>query len=145
MPETFNAFGYVRYMRSRGLWIAASCGVAAILALAGSMALPRQYTATARVVIEPPAGTDLRSAMAVSPIYLESLRTYEEFAVRSARQGVAADRVAEEAHPQGGDRAQYARHGDFGDAAGRAQGSGAGAVCGGVDGGVESLDDGAKR
>ena len=41
---------------------------------------PRQYTATARIVIEPPAGTDLRSAMAVSPIYLESLKTYEQFA-----------------------------------------------------------------
>ena len=39
-----------------------------------------QYTATARVVIEPPAGADLRAAMAVSPIYLESLKTYEQFA-----------------------------------------------------------------
>ena len=39
-----------------------------------------QYTATARIVIDPPAGTDLRAAMAVSPIYLESLRTYEQFA-----------------------------------------------------------------
>ena len=39
-----------------------------------------QYTATARIVIEPPAGADLRAAMAVSPIYLESLKTYEHFA-----------------------------------------------------------------
>jgi capsule polysaccharide export protein KpsE/RkpR len=42
--------------------------------------MTRQYTATARIVIEPPAGADLRSAMAVSPIYLESLKTYEHFA-----------------------------------------------------------------
>ncbi len=32
------------------------------------------------LVIEPPAGADLRAAMAVSPIYLESLKTYEHFA-----------------------------------------------------------------
>jgi uncharacterized protein involved in exopolysaccharide biosynthesis len=44
------------------------------------MLMRREYTANVRVVIEPPAGTDLRSAMAVSPIYLESLRTYEQFA-----------------------------------------------------------------
>jgi uncharacterized protein involved in exopolysaccharide biosynthesis len=42
--------------------------------------LTRQYTATARIVIEPPAGADPRSAMAISPIYLESLKTYEQFA-----------------------------------------------------------------
>lgn len=80
MAESFDAFRYVRYMRQRARWIAASCGIAVALALAVSMTLPRQYTATARIVIEPPAGTDLRSAVAVSPIYLESLRTYEHFA-----------------------------------------------------------------
>ncbi len=43
--------------------------------------MQRQYTATARILIEPPAGTDVRSATtAVSPIYLESLKTYESFA-----------------------------------------------------------------
>jgi capsular polysaccharide biosynthesis protein len=54
--------------------------VAVALALAASLILTREYTATARIVIEPPAGTDLRAAMAVSPIYLESLKTYEHFA-----------------------------------------------------------------
>ncbi len=80
MPESFDAFRYVRYMRQRAGWIALSCAVAMALALVVSLLLPRQYTATARIVIEPPAGTDLRSAVAVSPIYLESLRTYEHFA-----------------------------------------------------------------
>ena len=80
MAESFDAFRYVRYMQQRGRWIAVSCGIAVALALAVSLILPRQYTATARIVIEPPAGTDLRSAVAVSPIYLESLRTYEHFA-----------------------------------------------------------------
>jgi uncharacterized protein involved in exopolysaccharide biosynthesis len=61
--------------------IAASCVVAGGIALVVSLAMAREYTATARIVIEPPAGTDLRAAMAVSPIYLESLKTYEHFAL----------------------------------------------------------------
>ena len=80
MPESFDAFRYIGYMRSHWTWIGASCGIAVTIALVVSLILPRQYTATARIVIDPPAGADLRSAMAVSPIYLESLRTYEEVA-----------------------------------------------------------------
>ena len=80
MPDSFDAFRYIGYMRSRWRWIAASCGIAVALALAVTLFQTRQYTATARIVIEPPAGSDLRSAMAVSPIYLESLKTYEQFA-----------------------------------------------------------------
>jgi uncharacterized protein involved in exopolysaccharide biosynthesis len=78
-------------MRSRWRLIAASCGIAAILAAAFSFLQTRQYTATARIVIEPPAGSDLRAAMAVSPIYLESLRTYEQFAASDSlfRQSLA--------------------------------------------------------
>src|SRR5687767_12398948 len=80
MPETTDVFRYIRYLRLRWRWIASSCAMAAGIALAVSLAMPRQYTATARIVVEPPAGSDLRSAMAVSPIYLESLKTYEHFA-----------------------------------------------------------------
>ncbi len=80
MAESFDAFRYMSYLRSRWRWLAASCGTAAAIALLVSLLLPRQYTAIARIVIEPPAGTDLRAAVAVSPIYLESLRTYEQFA-----------------------------------------------------------------
>ncbi len=80
MAESFDAFRYVRYMRSRGLWIAASCGVACALAIGFTLVQVPEYTATTRLVIEPPAGTDLHSAMAISPIYLESLKTYEHFA-----------------------------------------------------------------
>src|SRR5262249_13258089 len=60
--------------------MAACCTAAVVIALAISLAMPREYTATARIVVEPPAGADLRAAMAVSPIYLESLKTYEHFA-----------------------------------------------------------------
>jgi uncharacterized protein involved in exopolysaccharide biosynthesis len=80
MAETFDVFRYMSYLRLRWRWIAATCAIAVTLAVGVTLALPKQYTATVRIVVEPPAGTDLRSAMAVSPIYLESLRTYEHFA-----------------------------------------------------------------
>lgn len=80
MPGAIDAFHYVSYMRSRWRLIAASCGIAGVLAVGVSLLQTREYTATARILIEPPAGSDLRAAMAVSPIYLESLRTYEEIA-----------------------------------------------------------------
>lgn len=51
-----------------------------MLALGVSLWRAKQYTATCRILIEPPAGTDIRSALGVSPIYLESLKTYEHFA-----------------------------------------------------------------
>jgi uncharacterized protein involved in exopolysaccharide biosynthesis len=80
MAAPIDAFRYVNYMRSRWRLIVASCGIAIVLATLFSLLQTRQYTAVARIVIEPPAGSDLRAAMAISPIYLESLRTYEEFA-----------------------------------------------------------------
>jgi len=75
-----EAFRYIGYVRLRWRFAAASCLTALVLATAVSLVLPREYTATARIIIEPPAGADPRSAMAVSPIYLESLKTYEHFA-----------------------------------------------------------------
>jgi uncharacterized protein involved in exopolysaccharide biosynthesis len=76
-PDAFRYFGYLRL---RWRFVAASCLIAVVLATAVSLLLPRQYTATARILIESPAGADPRSAVAVSPIYLESLKTYEHFA-----------------------------------------------------------------
>jgi uncharacterized protein involved in exopolysaccharide biosynthesis len=77
MPESFELFRYVDHLRRRWRVIAVACGVACGVALAGALITPRQYTATARLMIEPPAGADPRSATAVSPIYLESLKSYE--------------------------------------------------------------------
>jgi uncharacterized protein involved in exopolysaccharide biosynthesis len=85
MGESFDTFRYISYLRARWRWIALSAGVAVGLALAVSLAMTNQYTATARLLIEPPAGTDLRSAMAVSPIYLESLKTYEQVAASDSQ------------------------------------------------------------
>ena len=80
MAESLDLFRYISYLRFRWTWIAGSCAVAVALALGVSLAMPRQYTAAARIVIEPPAGMDPRAAVAVSPIYLESLKTFEQFA-----------------------------------------------------------------
>jgi capsular polysaccharide biosynthesis protein len=77
MPESFEMFRYLDHLRSRWRVVAVACGVAAGLALTAALLTPTRYTATANVMIEPPAGSDLRAAMAVSPIYLESLKTYE--------------------------------------------------------------------
>jgi capsule polysaccharide export protein KpsE/RkpR len=51
--------------------------VAGVAAGGVSMLLPKRYTSTASILIEPPAGTDPRTFTAISPIYLESLKTYE--------------------------------------------------------------------
>ncbi|MEO8593331.1 MAG: Wzz/FepE/Etk N-terminal domain-containing protein [Candidatus Solibacter sp.] len=80
MNESFDAYRYIGYLRGRWRWIAGSAALAACLAAIASLLMTPQYTATAQIVIDPPAGADLRSAMAVSPIYLESLKTYERFA-----------------------------------------------------------------
>src|SRR3954447_14590817 len=80
MSDSFDAYRYIGYLRARWRWIAGSAALAVCLAAAASLLMTPQYTATAQIVIEPPAGADLRSAMAVSPIYLESLKTYERFA-----------------------------------------------------------------
>ncbi len=80
MPESLDAFRYMSYVRWRWRVVAGSAAAAVLIALGVSLAMPREYTATSRIVIEPPAGTDVRAAVAVSPIYLESLRTYEQFA-----------------------------------------------------------------
>lgn len=80
MSEPFDAYRYISYLRIRWRWIAGSGALACALAAGASLLMTPRYTATARLVIDPPAGADLRSAMAVSPIYLESLKTYEHFA-----------------------------------------------------------------
>ena len=84
-PDAFRYFGYLRL---RWRFVAASCLTAIVVATAVSLLLPREYTATARILIESPAGADPRSAVAVSPIYLESLKTYEHFAGSDVAQAV---------------------------------------------------------
>src|SRR5579863_749394 len=60
--------------------VAGVCGAAVLVSLAATLMLPKKYTAVTRIFIEAPAGSDPRTSTAVSPIYLDSLRTYELFA-----------------------------------------------------------------
>lgn len=78
--QPVNTYRYLSFLLSRWRFIALSCGIAVSLALGVTLTRSKLYTATCRILIEPPAGTDIRSALGVSPIYLESLKTYEHFA-----------------------------------------------------------------
>ena len=80
MYQSFDAFEYVDYLRRRWRVAAVACGVALLLSLPLSLLMPKRYTATASIVIEPPGNTDARTAIVISPMYLESLKTYERFA-----------------------------------------------------------------
>jgi capsular polysaccharide biosynthesis protein len=94
VQESFDAFRYISYLQMRWRVIAGACAVALAFALLASLVMRRQYTATARIVIEPPAGSDPRGSIAVSPIYLESLRTYEHFASGDRLFQMASDKFA---------------------------------------------------
>jgi uncharacterized protein involved in exopolysaccharide biosynthesis len=60
--------------------VAGACATAILVSLIATLLLPKKFTAVTRIFIEPPAGSDPRTATTVSPIYFDSLRTYELFA-----------------------------------------------------------------
>jgi uncharacterized protein involved in exopolysaccharide biosynthesis len=97
--DSIDAIRYISYLRARWRGIALSAVTAVSIALAASLAMTRQYTATSRLVIDPPAGMDPRSTMAVSPIYLESLKTYEAFAASDSLFQRAAEKFDLQRHP----------------------------------------------
>ena len=80
MADYFDPIEYLAFLRRNAKFAAIAIGTAVLLTAAVSFLLPKQYTATATLVIEPPAGTDARGATAVSAIYLESLKAYEQLA-----------------------------------------------------------------
>jgi uncharacterized protein involved in exopolysaccharide biosynthesis len=102
MYDSFDAFEYVEYVRKRWRVIAIACGVALLLSITISLLLPKRYTATASVVIEPPGGSDPRAGTAVSAVYLESLKSYETFASSDTLFARAAERfhLRADSHPQ---------------------------------------------
>jgi uncharacterized protein involved in exopolysaccharide biosynthesis len=80
MPDSFHPLDYIHYLGRRWkLWTLALVAAGLTAALA-CLVLPKRYTATAMIVIDPPAASDPRAGIAVTPTYLESLRSYEEFA-----------------------------------------------------------------
>jgi uncharacterized protein involved in exopolysaccharide biosynthesis len=77
IASEFGAFAYLDYLQQRLRFILLVCGCAGAIALGVSLLLPKQYTATASVVIDPPRGDDPRTSVALTQVYLESLRSYE--------------------------------------------------------------------
>lgn len=80
MQGNFDVFEYAGFLRQHWRAVAVASLGAIVLSLGVSLALPKRYTASASIVIEPPGGVDARTSTAVSQIYLESLKTYERFA-----------------------------------------------------------------
>lgn len=80
MYQSFDPFEYLGYLRRSWRVVALACLVAVVVTLSISLLIPKRYTATATIVIDPPAGIDGRTATAVSPVYLESLKAYERYA-----------------------------------------------------------------
>ncbi len=78
--DVLDIAGFSRYLYQRRKLIVNASLIALVLTGLASLIVPAKYTATASILIEPPAGNDPRGAMAVSPVYLESLKTYEHFA-----------------------------------------------------------------
>lgn len=77
MHDSFDVFEYIDFLRARWKFPAIACGLAILAALVTGFLLPRRYTSTATILIDPPAGGDPHIATAVSTVYLESLKTYE--------------------------------------------------------------------
>jgi capsular polysaccharide biosynthesis protein len=80
MTDSFDVYGYLSHLARRWAVVAGTCVVALLVSLLASALMTRQYQAKVRILIQPPASTDSRGATAISPIYLESLKTYQHLA-----------------------------------------------------------------
>ncbi len=80
MPESLDIARCAAHVARRWRLIAASCVVAMIIAAAFTSLQADQFTSRARVLIIPPT-SDSFPATALSPTYMESLRTYEHLAL----------------------------------------------------------------
>lgn len=76
MPESISATELLRHLGRNWLVFACSIAAAAVLAYIGSVLTPNRYTAEARLLIEAPTASDARSALVISPVYIDSLKTY---------------------------------------------------------------------
>jgi capsular polysaccharide biosynthesis protein len=76
----FELLEFIDYARSKWRFVAIAAAVAVLTAAVAAWSLTPRYTATASILIDAPGGADPGSAAAVTPVYLESLRTYEHFA-----------------------------------------------------------------
>jgi uncharacterized protein involved in exopolysaccharide biosynthesis len=81
VEDRLDLLSFASYLIARWRLIAIACVVAISAAGVGSLLIPKKFTSTASLLIEPPAGNDPRGATAISPVYVESLKTYERFAL----------------------------------------------------------------
>jgi uncharacterized protein involved in exopolysaccharide biosynthesis len=100
MSDPFEAFEFASYLRRN--WRLPLCATlaAGLFTLGVSVLLPKRYTATATIVIDPPGTSDTRTATAVSPVYLESLKSYERFASGDTLFAQAVQRFHLQASPE---------------------------------------------
>ena len=99
MPESLDLLKCVAHVARRWPVIAASCLVAMLAAAAFTLLQAKQFTSRARVLIIPPASESF-PATALSPTYMESLRTYEYLAMSdSLRRRALEDLAIVFAHP----------------------------------------------
>jgi capsular polysaccharide biosynthesis protein len=84
-----DGVSYLLYLRRRWRLPAAAVLAAGGVAFVLSLVWPKKYTARVALLIEPVAWGDSRAPLAISSVYLESLRTYEHLA--------ASDQLFEEA------------------------------------------------
>jgi capsular polysaccharide biosynthesis protein len=80
----FDPWDFIVDLKRRWPVVAASCALALVLSFVVSVTVPKRYTATAEILIQPPGGNDPRAATAISTIYLESLKSYERMASSDA-------------------------------------------------------------
>ena len=80
MAETFDPLEFAQFIRCRWVAFAISGAIAVGLAFTVSVLLPPEYTARARILIQPARGSDPRVIAALRPSYLDSLRKYERVA-----------------------------------------------------------------
>src|SRR5947209_19534612 len=79
MDQTITPAEWFEYAASRWRFVIAAVTCAIAITFVISELLPRRYTATVTLIIDPPPGNDPRAGVAVNPTYLESLRTFEHF------------------------------------------------------------------
>ncbi len=93
LVEDAELLTFIFYLFERWRTIAAICVAVLGIVTSVTLLLPKKYTASASILIEPPAGNDPRGSTAVSPVYLESLKTYERFASSDSLFERALDRM----------------------------------------------------
>jgi uncharacterized protein involved in exopolysaccharide biosynthesis len=83
---------YLGVIAARWRFLTAVVAATVLLTLVVTRFLPRKYTTTSTIIIDPPATNDTRTATALNPTYLESLHTFEHFFTSDTQFQQAAQR-----------------------------------------------------